>query len=266
MQKACFPFLIISIISLSFFTVSCSHNFYAPATAQTPLFREKGETQLSMHLGNGNEIEQSFQFQAAAAIDSNLAVYGNFYAARGGYKNNDDPNNNGKGSQFELALGYFNPIGARTSFELLGGTSYGMLTNNYSRLYQNQNETKTSPYTIKSDFVKPFVQGNIGYRSPFFDAVFNLRIGYLHIGGINETFTIDSGYVPLPIEDVDRIKSTPGSMVLEPGITLRAGYEPLKVQLHLGMSFNSNGDNYPQERTIFSIGVVGMFNSTTRRN
>ena len=86
---------------------SCNLKFYAPTSAITPLFREKGETQISGHIGTGDEIDQSLQFQAASALDSHLAVYGSLYKAEGGF-NDENDRNYGLGSQFELALGYFN--------------------------------------------------------------------------------------------------------------------------------------------------------------
>jgi len=203
-----------------------------------------------MHVGKGDELDEIFQVHAASAFDSNLAVYGTLYTARGGYKS-DDPSNSGKGSQYELAFGYFNTIRKHTSYELIGGLSYGQVLNSFNTIYQ-----------VRNNFIKPFIQGNYGYRSPFFDAVFNIRIGFLHLGGIKET-TVDPFFIPF--SEVEYIKRVQNSFLLEPGITLRFGYEPFKVQFHYGMSFNSNGYDYPQEGSIVSLGIIGMLNSSTKK-
>ena len=257
-------FIVILLAFISLLQSSCGIQVYAPTTAQTPLFREKGETMASIHLGDGNELDHSFQIQGASAIDSHMAIFGSFYTAKGGFKHSNN-SNTGKGSQLEIGWGYFNTLGNRISFEAYGGAGYGKATNTFQQNYEGEDGTHQHQSTIQNDFVKPFLQGNIGYRSPLFDAVVNMRIGYLIIGGLNETPSIDSGYVAIPNEDVIKIKSSPNSVLLEPGITFRAGYEPFKIQIHLGLSFNSNGDHYPQERFVSSIGFVGMLNSSTKR-
>jgi hypothetical protein len=260
--------IILNIILLSFLFTSCSPQFYAPTTAITPLFREKGEAQLSAHIGNGNEIDQSLQIQAAFAVDSNLAVSGTLYSAEGGY-NKDEPQdqNYGKGSQLELAIGYFTPITSKLSYELYGGFAIGKVSNHFLRTYASDNLGTTSfPYQIDNNCFKPFVQGNIGYRSHYFDAIVTIRTCYLHIGQIKETApNLDPSYKTQLIDDANRIQTEPNSFLLEPGLTLRAGYEPLKLQLHLGWSINSNGSAYPQEEIIFSAGLVGMINSSTQK-
>jgi len=269
MSKKTILLFCLSIITIPFFIVSCSPQFYAPTTAITPLFREKGETQLSAHIGNGNEIDQSLQIQAAWAVDSHFAVSGTLYTAEGGYNKNEPNNQNyGKGSQLELAVGYFSPITSKFSYEVYGGFAFGKASNHFLRTYASDSLGTTSfPYQIDNNCFKPFVQGNIGYRSHYFDVIFNLRMGYLYINGINETLpNIDPSYKTELIDDVNIITTKPNSFLLEPGITFRFGYEPIKLQLHAGWSLNSNGNTYPQEGVIFSLGFVGMLNSTTKKN
>lgn len=258
----------ISILGISTFISSCSPKFYAPTTAITPLFREKGEAQFSGHIGTGDVIDRSLQVQAACAIDSHLAIFGTFYTAQSNYHNNEPISvNAGKGSQIELAVGYFAPISSKVSYEIYGGFARGNVTNDYQKRYtSNTSGNKWFPQSISNNCFKSFVQGNIGYRSKYFDAVFNMRLGYLKIGGITETLpTIDTGYVGTPIEAVEKIKSNPNSFLIEPGLTLRVGYEPLKLQFHFGQSFSSNGSKYPIDGKNFSIGLAGMINSSTAK-
>ncbi|MFM9945650.1 MAG: hypothetical protein ACKVQB_10510 [Bacteroidia bacterium] len=258
-------FFVFSILGLLFLVESCSLKFYAPTTAATPLFRQKGEAQLSGSLGNGDEINQSLQGQFAYAFDSSVAVYGTLYSAKGGVEKENQTS--GKGSQFELGIGYFNTLTRKTSYEIYGGFAYGSSAYNTYRTYESKTkDTRQFPVYVNSTFIKPFVQGNYGYRSPYFDAILNLRLGYLNIKEPGELESnMDTSYVGVPNEDVDRVKSAPNSFLVEPGITLRFGYEPLKLQLHTGWSFNSNGDKYPQENIVFSVGLVGMLNSATKK-
>ena len=266
MKKTSGLLLSVLIILLIFFTSSCSPKFYAPTTAQTPLFRQKGETQISGHIGIGDEIDRSIQFQAASAIYSHVAVFGTFYQAQKGF-NIENPNdqNNGKGSQLELALGYFNPITNIASYELYGGIAAGQLTNNFYRYYQHDSlGTRELPYLVKTNFIKPFIQGNIGTRSRLVDFIFNLRVAYLHIGKMTE-LNSHFPYTPAPNEYFDRIESTPHSILIEPGFTLRLGFEPVKLQLHIAGSWNSNGEDYPQEKNVVSLGIVWMINSSSKK-
>jgi hypothetical protein len=269
MKKNCLLLVYISFIGISTFMSSCNPKFYAPTTAVTPLFREKGETQISGHIGGGDEIDKILQLQVASAIDSHLAVFGSLYTAQTNYEHNEPTrfaqDGAGKGSQFELALGYFSKISKKTSYEVYGGFAKGNVKNHYEKTYTSKSSgNRWYPQIITNKCLKPFVQGNIGYRSKNFDAVFNLRVGYLHLSGITETTAaIDTGYIGTPIESIEFIKANPNSFVLEPGFTLRFGKEPLKIQLHLGKSFSSN--NYPIDETVLSIGLVGMINSSTSK-
>lgn len=266
MNKKAAIFLPFLCFVIPFLISSCSSKFYAPTTAITPLLREKGETQFSGHFGAGDEIDKSLQLQAAWAFDSNLAIAANIYAAEGGNKLGNS--NYGNGSQLELAAGYFCPITSKLSYELYGGLAMGKASNHFLRTYSSDSLGTTSfPYQIDNNCFKPFVQGNIGYRSTYFDAILHLRAGYLSIGQLDENFPIvDPSYKTQANDDIDLIKKHPNSFLIEPGFTLRAGYEPIKLQLHLGWSINSNGSHYPQEGGIVSLGVVGMLNSTTKKN
>ncbi len=259
--------LFISILGITTFLCSCNPKFYAPTTATTPLFREKGETQFSGHIGAGDEIDRILQVQAACAIDSHLAVLGNLYTAETNYEENDPYRvDAGKGSQIEIAVGYFKPINSKLSYELYGGLAMGKVTNYYEKTYKsNTTGDRRFSQIISNKCFKPFVQGNFGYRSRKFDAIFNLRLGYLNLSGITETFaTVDTGFIAVPTENIDKIKSNPNTFLLEPGFTIRFGVEPIKIQLHLGQSFSSKG-TYPIDKTILSIGLVGMLNSSTSK-
>ena len=260
---------ILYIILSSLFT-SCSPQFYAPTTAMTPLFREKGETQLSGHIGSGDEIDRIIQIQGACAIDSHLAILGTLYTAESSYHNNAPISvNAGKGSQVEIAMGYYKPISPGLSYELYGVLALGEVKNNFEKKYSSFSlaTTKFEPIVTTNKCFKPFVQANMGYRSKYFDAAFNMRIGFLHIGAITETTpSLDTSFKSPPVQSLEKIKSNPNSFLIEPGFTIRCGYEPIKLQLHLGKSFSSNGSNYPIDGTVLTLGIVGMINSSTVKN
>ena len=233
------------------------------------MFREKGETQISAHIGSGDDIDQNLQFQLASALNSRLSVFGSLYSAEGGFnKDAIQDESYGRGWQYELALGYYKTLTPKISYEIYGGLAQGDVTNHYSQTYtSNTQGSKFYPAIIKNDFVKPFIQGNFGRRSNKFDFVFNIRVGYLHIynlENIRSNYT-DTGFVATTDESVDNILSNPNSFILEPGVTFRFGYDPLKFQIHVGQSVNLNQSNYPQENGIISLGIVGKLNFRSKK-
>lgn len=261
-----FCFVIFSLL-----LTSCSPYFYAPNTAQVPLFREKGEKQISGHIGTGNVIFPSIQVNAAAAVDSHLAIMGSIYSAIGEYEE-EEKNIIFSGitfpliakniyisnvNQAEIAVGYFKTKNAHRSVELYGGIGYGMVGTKYSRDYTNGATTKIFPFELNTDFIKLFVQKNWGYKSNYFDIILNSKLAYLHVGNIKEKHKADAEFVPASSDwSIDYIKTYPNSILLEPGLTLRTGNETYKAQLHIGTSFNILDLTYPQEYNVISLGFI----------
>jgi hypothetical protein len=255
---------------------SCSPYFYAPNTPQTPLFREKGETQISGHYGGGKASE-SFQLQMAAAIDSHLAVLSSLYKGYGEIEENYSLMVFGipfsyynkyitKMTQMEIAAGYFKTTTKKKSVEWFGGVSYGEVQNNYLRDYYNGSNYKVFPFEVKNNFIKPFIQRNFGYRTKYIDFILNNRMSFLHIDRFRETHHNDNGYTKTSDNYVDYVRKYPNSFLLESGITLRLGEGDLKVQLHLGTSINLSDFAYYQEHYLLSLGLVYKFKSGIHLN
>lgn len=234
--------LLFCTILFAFFISSCNPIFYAPTIDQTPLFRQKGETQAAIHIDDRKALLQA---QAAHAFDSNLAFFSSFYAGKReresvlkdvfNYKYN-------AGMQVECAIGYFKTRNKNASYEFYGGSAFGKINGSGG---------------VKSNFIKPFAQGNIGYRSKIFDFAFSMRLSYLHIG-----ITDANGQ---SYSELQTVKSHPNSFLIEPGVTLRLGFEPIKAQVNIGLSINNHGSNYPQESGGLSFGLVYMFNSAYKK-
>jgi len=266
----------IEILGMSLFLgllSSCGgiHN-YAPTTAQSPLFRKKGETQLAA-IGGTGITAQSMEAQAACAITSNIAVLSSFYNSQWVKHIHDDgngpfaPDESGSSYQYEIAGGYYKVINKTISYETYLGFSRGQNKNFYGTSFNSGiNQSLVYAETRESNQVfKPFAQFNIGKRTPFADIIFSGRLCLL------ETFQLRREYsYPdwIDKEDKDYFKNHSNSpnaswLLVEPGITVRLGYEPVKFNFHLGFSINPHA--YNKDPLIISTGIViKMFSSTTR--
>lgn len=63
-----FTFLILLLV---FLFSSCVHNYYVPHVQNVPLFKNKGELQLSGHFGGGT-FTSGFDLQTALSLTDNL--------------------------------------------------------------------------------------------------------------------------------------------------------------------------------------------------
>ena len=106
-----------------------------------------------------------------------------------------------------------------------------------------------APRDVRSNFVRYGVQPSAGYQSKYFDAAVAARfvgLGYFNTSGSDPA-------------EVQYLKDSGTQFLFEPALTLRGGYDFLKVQFQLGYSYNLTNSNFKQDEEIFSFGVVYTF-------
>jgi hypothetical protein len=153
---------------------SCS-TVYMPNTRNAPLFREKGEAQVSGYLCSGG-----LEGQLAYALTNNFALIGSY--AYGTQKNTYTNTSTApsttieydwKNSNGQIGLGYYDRTRS-TRFEIFAGMGFGQGTSldQYSFFGLNNNVVATGKKTYY------FLQPSIGTNNQNFNIIFTPRFTY----------------------------------------------------------------------------------------
>jgi hypothetical protein len=217
---------LLSIILLSAVTLfsSCSPVLYSTVGQNVPMFTEKGEVALQAGYGlsAGNETDaDGVALQAAYAVSKSYAIMGSYYSLKGleeqgSYLGTAPSEWDSKGSYLEAGAGKFGTIKSKPfAWEVFAGLGGGSIKNSMVDAHLDVN------------ILKPFLQPSFGYISKYVDVILTPRIGLV-------TFTSHSSVLDDPQQSqqsddfFDRNKNT---FVFEPGITIRGGYQRMKIQL-----------------------------------
>ena len=236
-------FLAILLVGFS----SCSHYYYAPNSSNTPLFREKNELSASGQVLTGSS-HQGFELQAAYATGKHTAVIVNFAGASKAPNSNDlADRETGNGTLGEVGLGLFYPLpNSKLIFETFGGGGLGSIKNDYGE----------ATSTIR--FSRFFLQPDIGFRSKYFDLIASGRFSLLSL-------KVKEIYFPeyLTQTDIDGlvyVGEHRTSLLWEPGIAIRAGWQSVKGKLQITRSYNLNNPDLLQDELAISVGINFLLN------
>lgn len=220
-----------AFIFLSLIFLSCSHKYYAPNSANVPLFKHKGESRLFASYSVGEEISGA-EIQGATAIGKHVGIIFNTAFLGAG--------KSGNGFIIEGGAGYYKALSNKIVFETYGGVGFGGAKNNYSEVSSS-----------KVGFTKCFIQPSIGFRSKYFDVGLVTKVSGLFMHVRNYTGVPES----YDLNDINFIKANPDWFLLEPSVFFRFGVDPVKAQLQIITSASTNGKQLNQEETIISLGL-----------
>jgi hypothetical protein len=204
---------------------SCGPVLYSNVGQNVPMFQEKGEFsgQFGFSSTDGAYSAKGPGGKAAYAVSDKFHVMGSFYAMEN-TTNSDMDEWEGKGSYWEFGTGLYGGFKKpRFRYEAVLGFGKGRIENT---------SLITSGNYINSTFIKPFVQPSWGFVSRFFEIAFTPRIAFL-------SFQNTQDYQLLPQQRLDAMKfydQRSNNLVLEPGLTLRGGYETLMLDLQYSFS------------------------------
>jgi hypothetical protein len=225
--------------------LSCSPLIYSNVGHNTPMFNEKGEFAINGSYAeawnpDGFTETQGIALQAAYAIDDQWAAIGSFYSLKNAVEADDTYNWEGNGTYWEIGGGRYGKLGMDwLAYEVFGGFGSASI----------KNEDYLSPDYLNINFTKPFIQPSIGFVNRYVDVIFTPRIGYVIFA--DPSFNFGSGEIAYEIPK--------DGIVFEPGVTLRAGYESIKLQVQYNYSTYSYGSstelNAGANNTYISIGL-----------
>lgn len=221
---------------------SCSPKYYSPDTQNVPLISSQGEKNLTFS-GNGNMIE----FQGAMGVSKNIAVKanGSFFIPA-----DEDNGNGGSGKIIELGGGYFTPINQNFVFETYAIIGFGSVKNHFEPDATNNPQTTGD---ISANVVRYGIQPNFGYKSKNFEAAISSRFVNLNYNGAKGNLVYQGD------NQVTYLETNNSNFLIEPALTLRAGFENLKFQAQIGHSFNLSNNDFRQDKDYVTVGLNYRF-------
>lgn len=223
--------------------VGCNPIYYAPNSHNVPLLTEAAETNLTV-AGNADQVE----FQGAYAFSDNFALQAN----GGLFIPQDDKNGNGGSGRFlEMGGGYLHPVDNNWVFEVYGLAGYGSVENHFRAGSPGPMAPTTGD--ISASLFRWGVQPNFGYKSPYFIAAISTRL--IHLNYHN----IEGNLVSENVDQVAFLSEHNTYFLAEPALTLRGGFEKVKLQLQLGVSYNITDSKFSQETNLMTIGLNFAF-------
>jgi hypothetical protein len=235
-----------TLIVFLFAFTSCSHYYYIPPTQNIPLFTEKKEIRATASLGGGDEIN-TFDLQAAYAITNRFAVMSNFMHGNGG-----SSSDGGKGNYIDAGFGYYKPLEKHLIFEIYGGMGFCNQQHSYG---ESSGGTTISKGNADLSYTKIFLQNSVGVTTKILDIALTNRCSFIAFNKIkNRIDTLHFEYFYL-----DTIAKNKKSVLLEPSLTLRAGWKRIKLQVQFIYAANLSHPNLRFEDSKPSIGITYMF-------
>ncbi|MFC2116548.1 hypothetical protein ACFLTU_08725 [Bacteroidota bacterium] len=244
--------ILVCLIGLS----GCTHYYYVPNAHNVPLIQEKHEARISVGACAGDEYSGG-DFQAALSVSDHVGIMVNGFIAKGEkeyekwHPFNWSPeapeiiHNTGSGQFVEFGTGYYLPIPHhdRLVFETYGGLGFGKVLSGYNSL------------SSSLKFQRYFLQPSIGFTGKVFDIAFSYRFSLLNYTDINYKANIPHDEALY----LNNLVETNLSLLSEPALTIRLGYENVKFQLQLGFSKNAS---IPEFRNNFNFNI-GVFMAIT---
>lgn len=251
MKKIIFSAFLISIL---FLFAGCTHYYYAPNSANIPLFKEKNT--LKFKAGYGGDDYNSGDIQMAYSASKNIGIMVNSFFAGKTENVQDDlreltsHEETGKGSYIEAGVGYYKLLGEQKVwiFETYGGAGVG----GENHIYDNSE-------TSKFHLTKYFIQPSIGYSSKSERLEFGLSSRFSRLNlKINQN-SVTSGNNNGEKQNLDSISFHPSSFLWEPSLIIAAGWPNFKFYLQVTTSSNLNNPYLSMDKENVSFGIKFTF-------
>lgn len=221
---------------------ACSPKYYTANTQNVPLISAKGDKTLSVS-GNGNQIE----FQGAIGVSDHIAVKanGSFFIPA-----NEDNGNGGGGKLFEVGGGYFKPINQNFVFETYAIVAFGDMENHFPGDGSPNQQTLGD---ISANVLRYGVQPSFGYKLKNFEAAVSSRFVNVNYNNIKGDLVYQGN------NQINYLKDNSANFLVEPALTLRGGFDKLKLQVQYGHSFNLSNQDFRQDKDYLTLGINFRF-------
>ena len=239
----------------------CSHYYYAPNTANIPLFKEKNTFQGKA--GYSWDDYQGGDVQMAYSVSKNIGIMVNSFFAGSKEQvpdnllySNDTHEESGKGSYIEAAAGYYKPLGEQKVwiFETYAGAGTG-----------GENHAYANSETAKLHLTKFFVQPSIGYssKSGHVEVALGSRFSLLNLKVKESKLAAEAN--KWEQQNLDAVTLHPSSILWEPSLIVGAGWQNFKFYLQLTPSYNLNNPDLVMDPGNISLGIKFTIKSNQKK-
>ncbi|GEM_PF-314409 len=227
-------------VLFALFHTSCGPIYYAPNSAQVPLFTEEKEISGGVNAADGGiEIKDAFSLTDQIYICS-----GGTFAN----PENDSSGNGGNGTLIELGAGYYKPLSKNFSWGASINFGFGRIENHYPKVIVNNQSGK-----IEADIFRYALQPYLGYKNKFLEAAVSVRISGVKYSKVKGQLTLNK------TDQVEYLNSNAHQVFIEPALTLRLGYKFVFFQLQDIHSFNITETNFPYDSNTFTGGIYFIY-------
>jgi hypothetical protein len=222
--------LVLAAGTLAF--TSCK-TVYHPNAVNTPLFNNAGEARVTVDPSNA---------QVAYAITDHAAVMVNGFWVKENSENNAI---RGKGGLVEAGFGYYTRFSPFVFETFVGGGLGGV---HFSETREENNTMNT--YTFDATGMRFFVQPSFGLSSRFFDVAITPRFVMGKYSNVTTNYSTED-QMNGRFYQVDR----PLWAFIEPALTVRGGYQWIKLQVQFGLSQKLNSEALSYKDSFLNVGL-----------
>lgn len=228
-----------TLLSGIFLLNGCSPKYYQPPSLNVPMLYARNQAAISIAAQ-----KERAELMAGYTLSDNTALLLN-----GGYffPTDDEQGDGGSGFFAETGVGYYTNLSSYFTTDVYGIVGYGRVENHFPSTQENYPSTSA---TIHANLFRYGVQPSFCFHWRYVDAALSLRTTGLHYGGVEGDLVFDS------TNQKSFLEQQSGMLLLEPALTLRVGYNFLKLQAQLGNSYNITHPNFPQDKSWFTVGLV----------
>jgi hypothetical protein len=238
--------ILLSLLLLCLIT-SCKPVYYIPNTQNVPALQAKGENRIMLATADGQG-----ELQFARALSKNFTVQANGLLILPN-RNRDEESNSEplvSGGFLEAGLGYYKMMGDNILFEVYGLAGWGRIKNDSE---QSRLDFPGTRGILTADLFRTGIQPSVTFLNTNWSASASVRMARLQFSRIEGDLFYEG--------EVQRqyLNERVHSYLLEPALTLRAGFDPLYFQLQIQRSYNLSYSDFRQDNSQTSIGISFRF-------
>ncbi len=216
---------------------SCGPIYYAPNSANVPLFSAKKEITGGLSAGSGGT-----ELHGAYAISNHVLGCANYASAK---PKEDGNGNGGTGNLLEIGGGYYQALNEQFTWGATAAYGFGSMENHYPAIAADEK--------INASFSRWSVQPYIGLRNKYYEIAGSIRLCGVSYSGISGKLTLNN------TDQVAYLSSNSSQIFIEPALTLRAGYKFIFLQLQDIGSYNLGNLDFPYRDNVFTGGIYLKF-------